>query len=286
MPENKENSEQFKSPVPASAEALREQIQRGEYGGAYEYCQKTNFSDKQYEEFSKNVDMAALPEQKTEKMPLSPAEFEAAEKENLYKQVDEFGVEHNPAMRFVNRSEETINESQKLIDELLTLIEKAKDQADDSRESHRFGVTAFPVLGSIYGLIKSKRFKSNLEKIEKLTAKINNGELNFPPSLKADSVSPALGQGKQLTGVTGALAGGIFLGPLGALPGAITALYGKFQSFNSFEKTGKTYEDLEKLENELIEMKNQGSQAINACDDAQSEYREGAIENLRGLRAA
>ncbi len=286
MAESRENPEKIQAPTPASADALKGQIQRGEFGSAYEYCQKTNFSDAQYEDFSKNVDMAALPDQKAKKMPLNPAEFEEAEKNNLYKQVDEYGVEHNPTMRFVNRAEEAISESQELIDELLKLVQTAKEQAENSRESHRFGVTLFPFIGSIYGLIKSSRFKTNLKKIEKLAEKINNGELNLPPTLKADVISPALGQGKQAGGITASVVGGIFFGPLGAIPGALTAIYGKLQSFNSFEKTGKTYEDLEKLENQLIDMKNQGGQVLNDCSDSQAEYREVAVENLRSLSAA
>jgi hypothetical protein len=286
MAENRESPEQIQSPFPASAEVIREQIKRGEYGSAYEYSKKTDLSDKEWENLSKNIDTYALPENKAKKLPLNPKEFEDAQKENLYKQIDEYGVEHNPTMRFVNRTENAVSESQQIINELLELIQKAKDQAGNSRESHKWGVTVFPVIGSIYGLIKSKRFKTNLKKIENLYGKLNNGQLYLPPTLKADSVSPALGQGKQLTGITGSIAGGILLGPLGALPGAITALYGKFQSFNSFENTGKTYEDLERLENELIDLQNQTRNTENTCSDAHAEYCEGAAENLRNLSAA
>lgn len=286
MQENSENPELIQSPAPASADVVRDQVQRGEFTNAYQYCQKINLPETEWEDLSKNVDNAALPENNNPKQPLTPEEFEALEKEDLYKQIDEFGTEHNPEMRFVNRSEEAVSESQELIDELLELIQKAKNQIGDSRGAHQWSVTAFPVIGSIYGLIKSRRFKTNLQKIEKLHGLVNNGQLNLPPTLKADVISPAKGQGKQIGGTAAAIGGGLLLGPLGTLPGLITTLYGKFQSFESFEKSGKRYEDLVKLENELIDLKNQNSDAENICSEAQTEYREGAIENLKSLSAA
>ena len=282
---NNEQFEQIQAPTTASADIVNDKIKSGDYEGAKEYSQKVDFTDEKYEEFSKTLDQTTLPESESNKSPLTPEEYESVQKEKLYKQIDEYGVEHDPAMRFVERSNEAISENQQLIDELLKLIKKAKNQAKYSREAHRWGVNVVPVIGSVYGLIKSSRFKTNLKKIEKLYNQLNNDQIEIAPTLQADKISPSRGQGKQLVGIAGTVGGSVVLGPLGAIPGIITAIYGGFQSFKSFEETGQTSANLEKLETELTSLRTQDEQALGALDETQEGYREAAFENLQGLSA-
>lgn len=281
-PNQNDNFEQFNAPVPATADLAKQQIINHEYNSAYEPLSKAEYADAQWNDLSKGVDNASLPE--NQKEPLSVAEYEKAQQEELNKNIDTFGTENNDAMKTAEDFVILRKEMNKLIEELLDAIAKARKQGEKLKKN-RSTVTLFPIIGSLFGVAKSRKLKKLLKEVEVKQEALSSKQVEIKQKIEIDGISPSFNHNAMIaSGIFGT--GSIALDNPGiGVAGTIFDLIGTLRAFKSHEKLIRLDVKLEDFEKSLVKNLEQNTESIVRLETFRDQYREGAIENLKGLAA-
>lgn len=286
------NLEQFEAaPVPATAELSRIRIKNQEFESSYEPLSKAEYADAQWNDLSKGIDNASLPEDPNRKTSLSPDEYEEAQYEYLNKEVDQYGQENSTEMEINNESIVLLEEVNRLIEELLAEIGKAREQMEKLK-GNRATQTLFPIIGAISGFFKGRKFKKMMAKVNEVQTKLQDKSEELKQRVEMDNISPDLSNKMMLA--SGVADVGALFSAVGSLSNCalvfggasgLLDLYGTEKAFESHEQLIRADIKLEDVEKQLQGVQKTNLESIENLRSRRDYYREGAIENIKGLAA-
>lgn len=279
-----DNLEDFKVPAPAMEDVAAKHIKNHEYDAAYENLSKAEFADAHWDRLNKGIDTASLPENRNEKEPLSPEEYEQAQQEELNKNVDAYGVEADKTMEVAEEYTVIRKDINKLIEELLDAIEKARKQTNKVKEN-RATTTIFPIIGSIFGIAKTRKLKKLLNEVKEKQEALKDREDELKQRIEIDGLSPALNHNAMIaSGIFGTA--GILSGSLGmGIAGGVFDVIGTLRAFESHEQLIRLDIKLEDFEAGLKQALENNTESIVRLETYRGHYRDGVIENLQARAA-
>jgi hypothetical protein len=279
-----DNLEDFKTPAPAMEDLAKKQIQNHEYESAYGPLSKAEMADAQWNDLSKGIENASLPEDRDRKEPLSPEEYEQAQQEELNKNVDAYGVEADKTMEVAEDYTVIRKDINKLIEELLDAIEKARKQTDKVKKN-RATTTIFPVIGSIFGIAKTRKLKKLLNEVKEKQDALKDKEEELKTRIDIDGLSPAFNHDAMIAsgifGTAGIVTGNIGMG----LAGGVFDVIGTLRAFESHEQLIRLDIKLEDFEAGLKKALENNTESIIRLETYRGHYRDGVIENLQARAA-
>lgn len=298
MEKHEASLEEIQKQTPENqAEEVKKLLDKGKYTQAESLAKSANLSPEDWAEVSNRADNS-IREISPEKMPKGPLPADQAEKavtgaEN--RQILEYGQENMPGMDDLRDLEETVQESNQIIDELLELVHNAKNNTKKNMWAKPVGILALPVIADIYALIKGNKLRKQLKKLGKLNKKLENPNF-LNSSLQADKISPNMGHKLSLAGIGTAVAGagvaaaaanpvGTSIGAGMYVAGGVTALAGTIKQIIDFANMHGTSQSLKDLEEKLNSAREQNNETNKQIAVYKKTYINGARENLQPMMA-
>lgn len=290
-PNQPDNLEQIQAPTPAMDDLAKKQIQNQEYESAYGTLSKAEMADAQWNDLSKGVDTASLPENANYKEALSPEEYEAAQREQIYADADNYGAEASDEMKINNEQIVLLEDVNGAIAELLKEIEAARKQMEKLK-GNQMDKANFPIWGAVAGIFHNRKFKKIMERMKAAQANLDDKSEVLKQRIETDNLSPDLSN-KMIASAGLADTGAIFAS-IGSLKNATAAfgfaseifeILGTSKAFNTHEKLIRADIKLEDAEKQLQNVQTTNQESIEKLRARREYYRDGVIENAQKLVA-
>ncbi|MFC1599799.1 hypothetical protein ACFL3T_02105 [Patescibacteria group bacterium] len=286
-----DNLEQVQAPTPAMDNVAMQHIKNHEYESAYAPLSRAEYADTQWNNLSKGIDNASLPEDPNRKEPLSPEEYEAAQKEQIKEDADNFGAEASPEMEMNNESIVLIEEVNVLIEKLLEEVAAAREQIGKLKENAST-TTLFPIIGGISKIFKQRKYKKIMARVKEAQAKLQDKTGELQQRIEIDNLSPDLSNKSMTTsGIAdiGELASAVgSLSNCAMIFGGVSGLFdiiGTDNAFKNHEKLIRTDVKLEDIEGQLQNAQVGNTESLAKLKVRRDYYRDGVIENAQRLAA-
>lgn len=263
-------------------------LNRSRYNEAFEVAKGTDIPEDRWRHIESAVDRHISPEYKG-KEPLTIVNAESGLNARLDDQINDYGMQHNPFYQDVQSAHE---EARNILDELSNAIDEAQEASTRSKMAKVGGIVFFPIIAPINAIVKGRRVKKSLAKINELHQKYsaligNDKELN--KYLQPDKISPNKGQISTLSGdvmFTGSLAAAPFTGMislLGLIPSTIAHVAGGFRGLTGIGDSELISQKLGDLQAYVEDQKRSISGPLNELSEV---YRLGAMNNLQNIAQA
>jgi hypothetical protein len=305
-----ESAEQFNAPTPASADLVRQDLDKGNLTAAERaYLDNQGiYTDAELQEIDKSADNQ-LRENSPEDLPEGPLNEEQAE--SAMKAADDdaitkYGAENKPGMAEIMEGQEVLERNEQILKELEQLIAEASKEGTKGKVGKLATIPFSPLIGGVYAILKGRKMKKklaelqgNIDKLQNVDSKLK--ELASDKTLDPDKISPNGGHLTQIAGYSSAFVGGKILtaagvtakttlsGMAAASPvglgllvgGAAVGLAGFIKVIMSYKNITKSQESLDKFRDAVSDAHVQNKIQQSHLQTYSQSYAQGARENIQ-----
>ena len=282
------------------AQEISELLNQGKFTQAEALAKEANLSPEDWTRISDEADNSIRNLSK-EKLPKGPIPVEQARKivtDAEDKKILDYGEENDPETQDIQALNGVIIENEDILQQLEDTIAEAKGQIAGNRWAKPVGFFAFPFISDIYAIIKGRKLRKSLRKLEKLNSRLQNPQV-LSSKIDADKITPSKGHLATIIGNTtsmvgyGALLGGtVASAPVAAgisagaiVAGGVTSLIGYIRQIISFSDMGKTKQTLESMEKRVDQARNTNNMVKAQINIYNKAYIQGARENIQPMMA-
>ena len=308
-----ESAEQFNAPTPASADLVRQDLDKGNLTAAERaYLDNQGiYTDAELQEIDKSADNQ-LRNNSPEDLPEGPLNEEQAE--SAMKAADDnalnnYQAEHKPGAAEILRSQEIFNKNNEILSELEASIGKIESQGTQGKVGKLVSFIPYlpaQIVGDIFALMKSRKMKKKLAELQDNLGELQqiDGRLKLiaqDKPLDPDKISPGgghimglVGTGSGITGVHMMLGAGAFAkatlastaaaSPVGlglVAAGGVLGLVSFVKKIMSWRNISKTKESLQEFKKAISDARTQNGVQKGNIDTYIEASQEGARENIQ-----
>ncbi|MBA4337179.1 hypothetical protein C0416_05430 [bacterium] len=287
-------------PNRGGAQEVRDLINNGKYQQAESLLNSTNLDESEREALSRelNDSLRKLSPELPRTGDISFEQAESATRSAEDREYEGYLRKHRPGMEELAEMNGIVVENEEILDELSRTINEARKEASANMWAKPVGFVALPVIADIYAILKGKRLKKTLNRLEKLNAKLKNPKL-LDDSLNADKISPSKGHLATIIGMptfavgygvgaAGAIAAAPVTAGIGfgvAIAGGVTALIGYVKQVISWGNIDATKDSLKELEDKINRARANNDASKMQIAMYQNAAVQGARENTEELMA-
>ncbi|MCD6109647.1 hypothetical protein J7J83_02725 [bacterium] len=279
------------------AEAIEKLLDQGKFKQAESLARTADLSPEDWEQISTQADSSI---RKLSKEPLPKGHIPTEQAQDVITGAEneailDYGAKNDPETQNIGAMEGIILENETILQQLEDTIAEAKSQVAGNRWAKPVGFLALPMISDIYAIIKGKKLRKSLKRLEKLNLQLQNPQV-LNSKVNADKITPSKGHMATIIGHTTSVAGSVAvlasnpvtagIGAGAMVAGGITSLVGYIKQIISFSDMGKTKQTLEKLEKKIDQARDTNNMAKMQVSMYQSAYTQGARENLQPMMTA